>query len=114
MRKINFDNKKFAVLRNSENGKVNKDTIFEFKQNGNLVTADYHGGSIIYGKIIAVLQGEELNMLYECITADNQLKAGKALAKISFTEHFKMKLSLQWEWLTGGKEKGNSEYIEIE
>jgi hypothetical protein len=48
------------------------------------------------------------------MTTDNQLKAGKALAKISFTENGKMKLSLHWEWLTDGNEKGKSEYIEVE
>ena len=55
-----------------------------------------------------------MNMLYQCLTTDNQLKAGKALAKITRTGNEKMKLSLNWEWLTNNNEKGNSEYIEIE
>lgn len=114
MSKFNFKNKKFALIQNSDNGQVNTETVFNYNQDGNLVTADYFGGTIKYGKIIAELKDNELNMLYQCLTTDNELKAGKALAQISLTENDKIKLSLDWEWLTNGSEKGKSEYIEIE
>jgi hypothetical protein len=110
---INFNNKKFALIQNSDNGEVNNDTIFEYKQVDNLVTADYFGGNIKYGKIIALLNGDRLNMLYQCMTTDNQLKAGKAVAQITLTDKNKIKLSLNWEWLTNGSDKGKSEYLEI-
>src|SRR5690606_34316934 len=106
--------KKFVLIQNSDKGQVNSETVFEYKQANNLVTTDYYGGTIKYGKIIADLKDDELNMLYQCLTTDNQLKAGKALAKITMTDTGKMKLSLNWEWLTSSNEKGNSEYVEIE
>jgi hypothetical protein len=113
MKNFNFNNKKFALLENSENGAVDNTTIFEYKQEGNLVTADYYGGAITYGKIIAHLNKDELNMLYQCITEDNQLKAGRAIAKISKNKLGKIKLSLNWEWLGENSDKGKSEYIEL-
>lgn len=113
MNKFNFDNKRFALIQNSESGQVDSETVFEYKQQDNLVTADYYGGTIKYGKIIADLKVDELNMLYQCLTIDNQLKAGKAIAKISMTDKGKIKLSLNWEWLTNGNENGVSEYTEI-
>lgn len=64
---------------------MNSDTIFEYKQNGNIVTADYFGETIKYSKIIADLQGDKLSMLYQCLTTDNELKAGKAIAQISIS-----------------------------
>lgn len=114
MKQFDFNNKKFALVQNSKNGQVNTETIFEYKQNGNLVTADYFGGTIKYGKIIADLQGNKLSMLYQCLTNDNELKAGKAIAEISVSENEKIKLKLKWEWLTNGNDKGTSEYIEID
>ncbi len=114
MNNYDFNNKKFALIENSESGQVNSETVFEYRQDSNLVTADYFGGTIKYGKIIADLKVDELNMLYQCLTTDNLLKAGKAVAKISLTSEGKIKLSLDWEWLTKGNEKGKSEYIEIE
>lgn len=94
MNKFNFNNKKFLLIQNSNNGEVNTETIFNYKQDGNLVTADYFGGTIKYGKIIAELKDNELNMLYQCLTTDNELKAGKALALITLEENGKIKLSL--------------------
>jgi hypothetical protein len=40
------------------------------------------------------------------------LKAGKAIADISFTENEKIKLKLNWEWLGDRNETGVSEYLE--
>lgn len=112
MEVFNFNSKTFSLIDNSENGKATTETIFKYKQQSDLVTADYYGGSIKYGKIIANLEENKLNMLYQCITTKNELKAGKAVADISLTEDNKMKLKLNWEWLNGEKETGVSEYIE--
>ncbi|TYA74886.1 hypothetical protein [Seonamhaeicola marinus] len=113
MKEINFNNKTFSLVTNSESGQVDDKTIFKYKQDGNLVTADYFGGSVKYGKIIAHLCNDELDMLYQCITTDNELKAGKAIAKISINKDNKIKLSLNWQWLNNTKETGVSEYIEL-
>jgi hypothetical protein len=113
MKKIDFNNKTFALVENSENGKVNAATIFKYKQEGNLVTADYSGGTIKYGKIIAKLENHKLQMLYQCLTVEDELKAGKAIAAISLNGQNKIKLKLNWEWLGENMETGISEYIEI-
>ncbi|GAA3603205.1 hypothetical protein Q4Q39_13865 [Flavivirga amylovorans] len=109
---FNFNDKTFSLIENSENGKVNSETIFKYKQKGNLVTAEYYGGTIKYGKIIAHLKNDKLDMLYQCITTENELKAGKAIAEISLTNNNKIKLKLNWEWLENKNERGISEYIE--
>ena len=112
MTEINFNNKTFSLIENSENGKVNTDTVFEYKQSGDLVTADYYGGSIQYGKIIAHLNGDKLEMLYQCITQDNELKAGRAIADITLNSENKIIMKLNWEWLGDKKENGISTYLE--
>jgi hypothetical protein len=113
MKTFNFNRKTFALVQNTEGGQVNAETVFKYKQKGNLVTADYAGGSVIYGKVIAHLEGDTLNMLYQCLTTDNELKAGKAIAKATWTKDEKIKLSLNWEWLNDSQTKGQSEYMEL-
>lgn len=113
MKNYNLNNKKFALLENSDNGEVDATTIFEYQQKESLVTAEYYGGTIKYGKIIAHIKEDTLDMLYQCITVDNELKAGKALALITKTKQGKIKLSLDWEWLNENGDKGKSEYIEV-
>ncbi len=112
MSNYNFNNKVFLLVQNTDNGKVNSETVFKYKQDGNLVTADFSGGSVRYGKIIAFYEGDKLNMIYQMITIENDLKSGQAVAKISMTEAGKIKLNLNWQWLTTSNEKGQSEYIE--
>ena len=112
MSDINFNNKKFFLLENSGNGTVNAETIFQYKQEGTLVTAEYYGGNIKHGKIIAVLKDNQLDMLYQCLTSENQLKAGKAIADISIMKNDKIKLTLHWQWLNSDQKKGISEYLE--
>ncbi|EAR03014.1 hypothetical protein [Maribacter sp. HTCC2170] len=112
MNKLDFNNKTFSLITNSKNGEVDTETVFEYSQKGNLVTAEYHGGNIRYGKIISVLKSNELHMRYQCITTDDELKAGKAIAEISLNEQGKIKLKLNWEWLGGNQTIGTSEYIE--
>lgn len=113
MTDINFNDKRFVLVDNAKNGAVTSATIFEYKQDGDLVTADYHGGIINYGKIIARIEGEKLIMLYQCITKENEMKAGKAIAEISLTDNDKIKLTLDWQWLTDDMTTGTSEYIEL-
>ena len=113
MNTYNLNNKKFTLIENSDIGEVDSTTIFEYQQKENLVTAEYYGGTIKYGKIIAHIENNELNMLYQCSTIANELKAGKAKAIISTTTEGKIKLSLDWEWLTENGDKRKSEYIEV-
>ncbi len=112
MSEFNFNNKTFSLVENSENGQVNSETLFKYKQDGDVITADYSGGTVIYGKIIGKLNNNSITMLYQCLTQDRQLKAGKAIANISITKDNKIKLKLNWEWLDDKNEQGTSEYIE--
>ncbi|MGC6431702.1 MAG: hypothetical protein ACON5F_11720 [Jejuia sp.] len=112
MSEFNFNNKTFSLIENSENGQVNSETVFKYKQEGDLIMADYSGGTVVYGKIIGQLVEDKINMVYQCLTSDKKLKSGKALAKISLTDNNKLKLKLDWEWLDSTNEIGTSEYIE--
>lgn len=109
---VNFNNKTFSLVENSKNGTVTSKTIFKFKQDDNLVTADYSGGGIRYGKIVSKYENKMLHMLYQCLTEEGELKAGKAIAQISLNEKSKIRLELDWEWMGDTKQKGSSEYIE--
>lgn len=113
MSQYNFNNKRFSTVANSSGGQANSETVFTYSQEGKLVTADYSGGGVRFGKIIARLQDDTLDMVYQCMTDDLQLKAGKAIANIHYNENNKMVLFLNWEWITGGSDKGQSTYVEI-
>ena len=54
MIKINYDGGRFKSVQNSATGEVSGDTIFHYRQNGEIVTAEYSGGEIARGHLIAV------------------------------------------------------------
>lgn len=110
---INLHGKTFVLVENTENGKVNQETRFDYQQEGDLVTADYYGGTIKYGKIIAKRTAQQLDMRYQCLTTDGELKAGKAIAQIELDKHGKIRLKLNWQWLDKADESGISEYVEL-
>ncbi|MDI9311179.1 MAG: hypothetical protein QM535_13310 [Limnohabitans sp.] len=113
MNPTNFNNKVFVLLHNTANGTTNEETKFYYKQTDDLVTADFYGGTVKYGKIIAIHKGDNLEMVYQMLTSTNELKSGKAIANIVFNENEKIELHLNWEWLTTSENKGNSIYKEI-
>jgi hypothetical protein len=49
MSKINYDNRFFASIQNSETGEVSSETIFHYHQKNDLVWAEYQGGEIVFG-----------------------------------------------------------------
>mgnify|MGYP006159629555 CR=1 FL=1 len=97
MSQINLNKKTFVLLENSENGEVNSETLFDYKQEGTLITAKYSGETIIKGAIIGQLIASELFMVYHCITTSNELKAGKSIAQVFTNSEGRIELYLKWE-----------------
>lgn len=113
---FNFNNKTFTLLENSGNGSANADTVFRYSQVGDIITAQYSGGLIRHGSITGRIEGHYLQMLYQCLTTGNELKAGKAVAFLSMDQNNKIRMKMNWEWLISEHHdphgKGSSEYIE--
>ncbi|MHA7059513.1 lipocalin/fatty-acid binding family protein [Aquimarina sp. M1] len=112
--KLNLENKKFVTMEN-KSGLSSNETIFHYFQNGKTITGKYKGGLIKEGSIIGK-QTEDSNveLLYQCLTTEGELKAGQSKGTISETQNGKLKLEFDWNWLNGDLSGGKSEYIEIE
>ena len=109
-----MNNKKFVTTANKDGLSSNK-TFFHYFQNGNTITGTYKGGSIAEGCIIGKqIQDSKIELLYQCLTVEGELKAGASKGTISVMENGKLKLEFDWNWLNGDLSGGKSEYIEIE
>jgi hypothetical protein len=64
---INYNNKVFVPLSNSENGEVDLAMQFIYQQTGNIVTSTYAGGRIRSGHLIgyALSSGERQRRDYD-------------------------------------------------
>ncbi len=111
---MNLDNKKFVTIEN-KNGLSSNETIFHYFQNGNTITGEYKGGAILEGFIVGKqTDTSQIELLFQCLTEDGELKVGKSKGIISKKKNGKLELKFDWNWLNGDLSGGKSEYIEIE
>jgi NAD(P)H dehydrogenase (quinone) len=71
---MNYNNKKFRTLSNTENGETSNETLFHYKQVGNILTSEYSGGKIKYGHLIGLVDHlGTIEMRYHQINDMNRL-----------------------------------------
>jgi hypothetical protein len=111
---INYNNRKFVSLSNSETGEVSSETIFHYHQKDNLVWAEYEGGEIVFGTLIAkVLENSVLEMRYQHLNKHGELMTGKCLSTPEIIENGKIRLHEKWQWTSGDFSTGESIIEEI-
>jgi hypothetical protein len=75
---MNYNNKKFKAVENSKNGESSDSTIFHYRQEGNIIQAEYEGGEIVKGHILGkVDEAGNIDMVYQHINVDGAIRTGK-------------------------------------
>jgi hypothetical protein len=111
---INYNNKTFRTLENTENGEVGGDTTFHYKQNGNIITATYSGGSIVEGHLIALANEKgDLDMRYHHINIQNEIMTGVCRSIPEILSNGKIRLHEIWRWTSGDGSSGRSIVEEV-
>ena len=109
-----LEGKIFTSLSNSENGDVDTQTLFYYHQEGTLVWAEYAGGSVIKGHLIATINEDGvLDMRYHHLNVSGELMIGKCISTPVVMEDNRLKFEEAWEWLSGDRSSGYSEIIEL-
>ena len=112
--RINYNNKKFKSVSNSDNGEVSADMIFHYKQIGNILTCSYYGDNIIQGHLIGTVdQSGCIDMSYHQVNNAGQIMTGLCKSNPEFLGNGKIRLLEEWQWTSGDKSKGNSVLEEI-
>jgi len=111
---MNYNNKKFRPIQNSENGETSADTIFEYKQDGNILKSEYSGGQIIKGHLIGLVDKDgNIEMRYHQVNSKGELMTGVCSSKPEIIANGKVRLHERWQWTSGDQSSGNSILEEI-
>jgi len=104
--------KTFRAIANSTNGTISTDTTMTFvSEDERGILGVYAGGTIRTGQVLARRTDDgTVEMLYQCVTLSNELKAGRAIARFSLSPDGKLYMHLDWQWLTGDQSEGVSEW----
>jgi hypothetical protein len=94
------------VVQTAPNGIVGSDTIFEFSQEGDIVTASYSGGRVRVGYIVGILKAATLSFRYCQVSDEDQVDGGLSNARIESTDGGRLRLieSFKWESRDGSGE----------
>lgn len=111
---LSINNKQFITTRN-ESGLSSEGTIFRYFEKESIVTGGYKGDAIIEGQIVGRrLPNNRLELVFQCVTDDWELKSGQSKGVVSKNNDGKLTLSFDWFWLNGDTSEGKSFYIEKE
>lgn len=111
---MNYKTKRFRPIQNSENGETSEETIFEYKQIGNILTSDYKGGQIVKGHLIGLVdENGHIEMRYHQVNMKGELMTGVCHSKPVLNKNGKIRLHETWQWTSGDKSSGESILEEI-
>ena len=111
---ISYDGRTFRTVSNSETGEVGDGTLFHYHQKENLVWAEYSGGQIRLGTLIAkVLDDGSLDMRYQHINANGELMTGICRSTPELLPDGRIRLHEKWQWTSGDLSSGESVIEEI-
>lgn len=106
---MNYNNKIFRPISNTENGETSNETLFHYKQVGTILSAEYSGGKIKQGHLIGLVdQLGTIEMRYHQINDGNELMTGICKSTPEILENGKIRLHENWEWTSGDQSKGTS------
>ncbi len=109
---INYNNRKFRAISNSLD--QDADAVFQYSQNGDIVTGTFEGGYIVSGNLIAVVDAVgELDMRYSYVNANYDLVTGICHTTPTIMADGRLRLYERWHQTCGEMKKGHSVLEEI-
>jgi hypothetical protein len=106
---MNYNNKIFRPVQNSENGETTEETIFVYKQTGNILTSEYKGGQIVNGHLIGLVgKNGDIEMRYHQVNEKGELMTGICHSKPELNQNGKIRLYENWKWTSGDMSSGES------
>lgn len=111
---MNYNNRKFTSIQNSATGEVGAETVFHYHQDGNVVWAEYEGGDIVRGTLIATAdENGALDMRYQHINKKGELMTGKCISTPEVLPDGRIRLHEKWQWTSCDLSSGKSVIEEI-
>ena len=106
---MNYHQKVFRPVANTENGETSAQTSFLYQQTGNILTAEYSGGKILKGHLIGLVdENGNIEMRYHQVNEKGELMTGICHSRPEILANGKIRLHETWQWTSGDGSKGQS------
>lgn len=109
----NLNNRKFIATKNSA-GLSSAQTVFQYFQDGQVITGNYQGGEIKFGSLIGKqIAPNKIELRFQCITQGDALLSGQSVGILGENEEGLLTIDFEWNWLGDAASGSTSHYIEI-
>ena len=106
---IDYNGKIFKPIENTDNGEISNETVFLYKQVGNILTSEYSGGKIKTGHLIGLVdKNGNIEMSYHQVNNKGEIMTGTCKSNPEILENGKIRLHENWQWTSGDESKGKS------
>ena len=95
---ISLDGIRMHVVSTAEGGEVNTETLFEFAQDGSIVSARYAGGKVRLGYLVGTMSAEGLRFRYAQVDNSGRLDGGHSVCDIGRTAEGRIRLAEHFTW----------------
>lgn len=114
MSTVSYDGRLFRPVSNTASGEVDGDTVFHYRQSGDVVWATYEGGDVRVGTLVArVDPSGGLDMRYAHVNRRGDLMTGVCASTPEVLGDGRLRLHEQWRWTSGDGSEGTSVLDEI-
>lgn len=111
---MDYNNKKFKAISNSDNGEVSDEMIFHYRQEGNILFCSYEGDEIIRGHLLGVVEDDgQIDMSYHQINRKGEMRTGRCRSRPEQLPDGRLKLYEFWQWTSGDYSEGTSVLEEV-
>ena len=106
---MNYHDKKFVAISNSDNGEISSATVFHYQQHGQVLTCTYSGGYIKHGHLMGLVDANgNIDMRYHQINQKDELMTGTCQSEPEVLSNGKIRLYERWQWTSGDQSSGHS------
>lgn len=112
---FNYHNKYFQSVNSTENGEVTGETLFHYRQEGNIIWATYKGGSIVFGTLNGQIEPDgKLTFHYQHQNTAGEWRTGHCTSTPSLLADGRIELQEYWQWTSGDQSEGASVIREVD
>ena len=111
---IDYDGRRFRAVANTANGETSADTIFQYRQSGSVISAEYRGGAIVAGHLLGLVDADgSLDFRYHQVNDRGEIQTGECRSIPERLPDGRLRLHERWQWTSGDRSSGTSTIEEI-
>lgn len=93
-----LESRRFGSVGEVEGGEVGSGTVFTYHEDGDLIWAEYSGGSIRRGYLVGLRTGDELDFRYVQVNDEGRSSSGHCRSTIVVLPDGRLRMDERWRW----------------